>query len=205
MRTLPTRMSQIAAELRQKTSKQVNPDEIRKLCHELLTELGSQTAIALQGAIYAVYFNPDTLLISDDPLLVRKRLARPLTTGLRQAGKKRTTPHFDPSTTAPTASTGEGSFFVGRFAQFAVESKHVLYSRIPARHAATLYYPNQVPPLSKPLPQLTYRDEDQRLLPVSVSGLLGNGASTPPTIRPGLPTSRRNRSESFRSRAVAHS
>ncbi len=154
LRASPARIPVLVAELRQKAAKKkVNPDEIRKLCHELLTELGPQVRIALIGAVYAAYLSPDNILIADDPLLVRKHQAFELNASAFRKNRILNS-ELNP------ASAGEGSFFEGGFGQFAVEAARTGTS--PSAPSAWLYA-NQIAAIhATPWPK--YRDGDQRLL-----------------------------------------
>ena len=158
LRTLPVRLAPLLAELRQKASKKkVNPDEIRKVCHELLTELGPQTRIALIGVVYAVYFGPENILIADDPLLVRKHQAFELHASTYRRSR------FVPSM-LNAESTGEGSFFEGGFGQFAIEAARA-DTHVAA--ASEWLYANQIAAI-RATPWLKFRDQDQRLLGLRV-------------------------------------
>ena len=154
LRASPARIPLLVAELRQKaTKRKVNPDDIRKLCHEILAELAPQVRIALIGAVYAAYLSPDNLLIADDPLLVRKHQAFEL-----QASSFKKNRFLNSGLNPDSAR--EGSFFEGGFAHFAVEAAR---AGSPSASPAAWLYANQIAAIHT-TPWLKYRDEDQRLL-----------------------------------------
>ena len=69
----PRKVAELIARLRKSTAKKkADRKEIEKLCHELLAEINPQVKLALTGIIYAYYFRPEDLLISEDPLFLRK-------------------------------------------------------------------------------------------------------------------------------------
>ncbi|MGA2263357.1 MAG: tetratricopeptide repeat protein, partial [Acidobacteriota bacterium] len=68
-----SQVREITASLRKAASKK-KPDrkKMTSLSHELLAALNPQVRLALTGIIYAYYMSPRDLLISDDPLFLRK-------------------------------------------------------------------------------------------------------------------------------------
>ncbi len=100
------------AKLRQKTGKgKVNRKDIEKLCHELLADINPQVRIALTGILYAYYFRPSDLLVSEDPLFLRKHQFVELSSGVRPS------PFRDPSE-LEVSSEDAGSYLKGGFAAF---------------------------------------------------------------------------------------
>jgi tetratricopeptide (TPR) repeat protein len=151
----PGKMSQTASELQQRASKKkVNQDVVRKLCHELLVDLGPQIRIALTGLIYAVYLSPDDILVANDPMLVRKHQSFEL----RSTNDRK---NRFPRSSLIAATAGEGSFFIGGFAQFAVVA--VRASRAHQDNVNADLYVNQMASL-RMTPWLMYLDNDQHLL-----------------------------------------
>ncbi len=62
-----------AALLRRLSSqREFSKAEARRLVSELLGKIGPQVQLALSGIIYALYLSPSDLLVSEDPLLLRK-------------------------------------------------------------------------------------------------------------------------------------
>ena len=69
----PDKVLEVIARIHRKAAqRKVNRSDLEKLELELLSELGPVVRLALSGLVYAYYFRPDDLLISDDPLFVRK-------------------------------------------------------------------------------------------------------------------------------------
>lgn len=102
-------------ELGQKVSKRkVNPKTLEKLSRELLVELQPQIAAALAGTIYAYFLRPTDLVVSEDPLLLRKHRYFDFVGVL--TGHEQT---FSDSQFRPE-SRGAGSYFLGSFAEFAL-------------------------------------------------------------------------------------
>src|SRR5579872_25034 len=112
----PAPVLKIIGQLTAKTAKnKPNPRDVEKLSQELFAELQPQVTLALAGQIYAYFLRPTDLLVSEDPLLIRKHHYF----GFGGAGEhleKLPESAFDPS------SSGGGSNFVGGFAQFGLAS-----------------------------------------------------------------------------------
>ena len=92
--------------------KKVNPKDLDKIAHDLIGELGPSTTIALTGLVYAYYLRPSDLVVSDDPLLVRKHSYVDLTSA----------PRSGEFTNAQFRKTQEkmGSHFMGGLGDFAI-------------------------------------------------------------------------------------
>jgi tetratricopeptide (TPR) repeat protein len=112
----PAPVLRVIDQLTAKTAKnRPNSRDIEKLSQELLAELQPQVTLALAGQIYAYFLRPADLLVSEDPLLIRKHHYF----GFGSTGEhveKLPESAFDPS------SSGGGSNFVGGFAQFGLAS-----------------------------------------------------------------------------------
>ena len=105
------RLRDTVARLRQ-MAKNKKPDTVGmdKLCRELVAEVSPLVKQALAGVIYAYYFRPDDLLVSEDPMLVRKHRFVPLS----PLEKKE---EF-PATELEIRGREAGSYFQGGFAGF---------------------------------------------------------------------------------------
>jgi hypothetical protein len=107
----PAAISEIT-KLRQKSGKgKLNKKDIEKLCVGLLADINPQVRIALTGILYAYYFRPGDLLISEDPLFLRKHQFVELGSGERQS-PFRNFPDLELS------SEDAGSYLKGGFAAF---------------------------------------------------------------------------------------
>jgi hypothetical protein len=112
----PAPVLKIIGQLTAKTAKnKPNPRDVEKLSQELSTELQPQVTLALAGQIYAYFLRPADLLVSEDPLLIRKHHYFGFGSTVQYL-EKLPESAFDPS------STGGGSNFVGGFAQFGLAS-----------------------------------------------------------------------------------
>jgi len=110
----PASAQKVAAELAQKASqKKLNTKDIDKISRELLADLQPQVTLALAGQVYAYFLRPSDLVVSEDPLLLRKHHYFDFDS---DAGRKQLLIEsgFSPS------SEGAGSYFLGGFAQFAL-------------------------------------------------------------------------------------
>lgn len=110
----PAPAQKVAAELSQKLSrKKLNPKDIEKISQELLGELQPQVALALAGQVYAYFLRPSDLVVSEDPLLLRKHHYFEFDS---DSGRKQLLAESNFKQT----SSGAGSYFLGGFAQFAL-------------------------------------------------------------------------------------
>src|SRR6202521_3374445 len=110
----PVLAQKMVAELAQKFSKKKpNTKDIEKISQELLGALQPQITLALAGQVYAYFLRSSGLLVSEDPLLLRKHHYFNFDS---EIGRKQllTPSSFNQS------SQGIGSYFVGGFAQFAL-------------------------------------------------------------------------------------
>ncbi len=93
--------------------KKKEDEELQKLATDLRVELEPWVELALVGRVYARYLDPADLLVSDDPMLVRKHEF--LALGPHQ-GKPEL---FNPAALL-LSSDAEGSYFAGGLAEFSV-------------------------------------------------------------------------------------
>ena len=104
------RLPEIVKQFREKTSrKKVNPKDLEKLTEDYLEELDAPVRWALESVVYAYYLSPDDLLVSEDPLLLRKHQFVTLEPG-RKADHL-----FEPADLNQTSNKA-GSYFTGGFA-----------------------------------------------------------------------------------------
>ncbi|MGO4880061.1 MAG: tetratricopeptide repeat protein [Bryobacteraceae bacterium] len=69
----PKKVAELVVKLGKATAKRkADKKEIERLCRDLLAEINPPVKWALTGIVYAYYFRPDDLLISEDPLFLRK-------------------------------------------------------------------------------------------------------------------------------------
>lgn len=90
-----------------------NANEIEKLSTEFMGALNPWTELAMAGVIYARYLEPSDLLVSEDPLLLRKHEFVGLTI---RSGK----PFWFTAANLAVSSEEEGSYFVGGLAEFSL-------------------------------------------------------------------------------------
>lgn len=110
----PAPVQKLAAELTQKLSKRkTNTKDIEKILQELLGELQPQITLALAGQVYAYFLRPSDLVVSEDPLLLRKHHYFNFDS---DSGRKQ----LLVESTFHQSSEGIGSYFVGGLAQFAL-------------------------------------------------------------------------------------
>ncbi len=113
----PARVAGAIARLKQRTArKKVDRKEVDKLCQELLAAIAPQVKVALSGIVYAYFLGPDDLLVSQDPLLLRKHQFLDLGVGGGEL--------FPPADLA-ALSEGAGSHLNGGFADFSVAAGKV--------------------------------------------------------------------------------
>lgn len=91
--------------------RKVKPEEVREKATELLAELNPAVTLGLAGLVYAYYLSPEDLLVSEDPLLLRKHQF----VGLNPA-KKKTSLVFLPTELEPHRESG--SWPQGGLAEF---------------------------------------------------------------------------------------
>ena len=67
------KVGELIVRLKQRLAKKkVDPKEMAEICEELEALICPQVKLALSGAVYAYFLSPDDLLVSQDPLLLRK-------------------------------------------------------------------------------------------------------------------------------------
>ena len=104
------RIPEILQHLRQQFArKKVNLEEVGKLRGEFLAAIAQPVKVALSGIIYAYFLNPDDLLVSEDPLLLRKH---------RFVDAEGATLRVFPPSDLARGSEGAGSHLTGGFAGF---------------------------------------------------------------------------------------
>lgn len=104
------KVGELIARLRQRTArKKVNQKEVEQIAGELSAAICPQVKLALSGAVYAYFLNPNDLLVSQDPLFLRKHRFLTLETAEQRV--------FTESTLQVT-SERLGSFIEGGFADF---------------------------------------------------------------------------------------
>ena len=112
LRYEPAQIQKLVAELREKTGRRkANPRDIENIARELIAALEPQVTLALAGPVYASFLRYKDLMVSEDPLLLRKH--RYLDFG-PQAGKA----DLLAQSRFNQQSEGAGSYFMGGFAQF---------------------------------------------------------------------------------------
>jgi Tfp pilus assembly protein PilF len=106
----PRRLEEIVKQFRDKTSrKKVNPQDLEKLSRDYIAEIDAPVRWALAGIVYAYYLRPDDLVVSEDPLLLRKH---------RFYEKEQIKEIVFEAADLEASSEKAGSFFRGGFANF---------------------------------------------------------------------------------------
>ena len=109
----PGRLQEIVKQFHEKTAKKsVKLQDLEKLSRDYLEAIDVPVRWALEGIVYAYFLRPDDLLVSEDPLLLRKHQF----VGLDRMDK--TARVFEPSE-IKQSSENAGSYFTGGFAEFA--------------------------------------------------------------------------------------
>ena len=109
----PHRLQEIVKQFHEKTAKKnFKLQDVEKLSREYLDSLDVPVRWALAGIVYAYFLRPDDLLVSEDPLLLRKHQFAKLDQGAKTAHV------FEPSD-VNQSSEKAGSYFSGGFAEFA--------------------------------------------------------------------------------------
>jgi hypothetical protein len=108
----PRKLQEIVKQFREKTAKQkVDPKDLEKLSQEYLEEIHTPVSWALEGIIYAYFLSPQDLLVSEDPLLLRKHQIVKSSPGQKA--------HVFAHAELVVSSERAGSNFEGGFADFA--------------------------------------------------------------------------------------
>lgn len=114
VRYQPTALQKYATELAERLGrKNLNPNEIERASQELLAQLQPQVTLALAGKVYAYFLRSSDLMVSEDPLLLRKHHYFRFDSIIVRK-------QFLPESAFSRNSEGWGSYFVGGFAQFAL-------------------------------------------------------------------------------------
>jgi hypothetical protein len=90
-----------------------NQNEIGKLSAQLMAALDPWTELAMAGTIYARYLDPTDLIVSEDPMLLRKHQFVSL---MARNGK----PVWFTPANMTISSEGQGSYFTGGLAEFSL-------------------------------------------------------------------------------------
>jgi hypothetical protein len=108
----PAQIQKLAAELREKAARRkANPRDVEKIARELIAALEPQVTLALAGPVYAYFLRSTDLIVSEDPLLLRKHRYLDFGPQARHADLLSQS-RFNQQ------SEGAGSYFLGGFAQF---------------------------------------------------------------------------------------
>lgn len=108
----PAAVHNLVGQLSQKAAKdKANPKEIERLSQKLLAELEPGVTAGLAGPIYAYFLRPSDLVVSEDPLLLRKHRYFDFVSGNSHTQTILESQFFPDS-------QGAGSYFAGGFAQF---------------------------------------------------------------------------------------
>ncbi len=109
----PRKLPEIVKQFREKTAKKnVKLQDLEKPAKEYLEAIDVPTRWALAGIVYAYFLRPDDMLVSEDPLLLRKHQFATLDTGASSTDAFETSRFFK-------SSEKLGSNFLGGFANFA--------------------------------------------------------------------------------------
>lgn len=109
----PHRLEEIVKQFKEKTArKNFKPQDLEKPAREYLEAIDAPVSWAMEGTVYAYFLRPDDLLVSEDPLLLRKHEFFELDFGIK-TGRVYQPSDFKQS------NEKAGSYFVGGFAQFA--------------------------------------------------------------------------------------
>jgi hypothetical protein len=109
---LADRLPRAIAEVQQRSTKaKLQSKDLAGPVDNILEELRPQLLLAMSGLIYGYYLSPDDLVVSEDPLLLRKHRFTTLEEDLQELGPLQAS-DFKP------VSTGTGSYFTGGFATF---------------------------------------------------------------------------------------
>jgi len=109
----PRRLQEIVKQLHDKIAKKnFKVQDLEKLSREYLDAIDAPVRWALTGIVYAYFLSPTDLLVSDDPLLLRKHQF----IGLGRGGENAHV--FEPASFNPSSGMA-GSYFIGGFAEFA--------------------------------------------------------------------------------------
>lgn len=125
----PRKVAELIARLHKSTAKRkADRKETERLCRDLLAEINPHVRLALAGIVYAYYFRPDDLLISEDPLFLRKHEF----VDLEPIGHPDL---FGKSPELEVSSEDEGSYITGGFAGFSAAVGRVAAKGAPAGNA----------------------------------------------------------------------
>ncbi len=106
----------VIGKIREKQAKRKQyPSEVQKLADNLTADLEPWVELALVSRIYARYLDPSDLLVSEDPMLVRKH-------EFAELGARSGPISYFTTSNLQISSAGEGSYFIGGLAEFALSA-----------------------------------------------------------------------------------
>ena len=112
--------AELMVRLKQRLAKKkVNQKDVEQLVEELEAAICPQVKLALSGAVYAYFLSPDDLLVSQDPLLLRKHQF--LRLGPGEQG-------MFTASELHSSNDGLGSYLEGGFADFPITAGKVAFS-----------------------------------------------------------------------------
>jgi hypothetical protein len=112
----PAQIQKLVAELREKAGRRkANPHDVEKIARDLIAALEPQVTLALAGPVYAYFLRSTDLIVSEDPLLLRKHHYLDFASPTRHE-ELLCQSRFEQQ------SQGAGSYFLGGFAQFGLAS-----------------------------------------------------------------------------------
>ncbi len=114
------KVAELISRLKQRIArKKVNQKDVEEICGELASLISPQVKLALSGIVYGYFLSPGDLLVSQDPLLLRKHRF------LSFSG-------FDKGLLAPSglasSNGGLGSYLEGGFADFPIAAGQIAFS-----------------------------------------------------------------------------
>jgi Flp pilus assembly protein TadD len=112
LRYEPVQIQKLVAELREKAGRRkANPRDIENIARDLIAALEPQVTLALAGPVYAYFLRSKDLMVSEDPLLLRKHR-------YMDFGPQASHAELLSQSRFNQQSEGAGSYFLGGFAQF---------------------------------------------------------------------------------------
>jgi len=107
----PRRLAELTQQFQQKiAAKSVSAKDLGRLADDYLEEMEAPVRWALTGIVYAYFLDPEDVLVSEDPLLLRKHKFVRARFGVK-------VPSFETAGLEQTSS-GAGSYFAGGLADF---------------------------------------------------------------------------------------
>jgi tetratricopeptide (TPR) repeat protein len=159
----PRKLDEILKELREKTAKKkANVKDLEKLSNDYLKEMDLPVRWALEGIIYACYLSPEDLLVSEDPLLLRKHRFVSLEFG---QNANRVFQHAE----LIQSSEKAGSYFQGGFADFADAAGDAAALSAKLGGASGRFIASKQMAALRSTPWGKLRDEDLRLVGLKIA------------------------------------